>query len=452
MVYENKKPLSVFPVKNDVLNFPLTIKDMKTLQDWLSYLETAHSSGLIDMGLERVGEVKKRMDLTPQCPVVVVAGTNGKGSVCAYLTQIYKQAGYKVGTLTSPHILRFNERIAVNAEPVSDETIVAAFERIEKARGEISLTYFEFNTLAAVDVFMHENVDVMVLEVGLGGRLDAVNVFDADCAVVTSVDLDHQAFLGNTVEQIGFEKAGVFRSGKPAVCGENPPPQSLRQHAESIGAKLLLAKEDFDFNTLENVQWNYQFHPKVSDGLLPKRRNALPFPALRGSYQIGNAAVALTVLECLGEQLPVDIGAIKRGLLLVENPGRFQVLPGRPITVLDVGHNPHAARALRRSLINLAFAQNRMAVFSMLADKDIDSVLEIVKDQFDEWYIAPLAVPRGMTLEALQEKLAQHHIEQVNSFENVQVAYQAALAKATENDRIVVFGSFHTVADVMAAL
>lgn len=425
---------------------------MKTLQDWLSHLETAHSTGLIDMGLERVGEVKTRMGLTPQCPVVVVAGTNGKGSVCAYLSQIYKQAGFKVGTLTSPHILRFNERIAVNAEPVDDETIVAAFERIEAVRGDISLTYFEFNTLAAVDIFMRTDVDVMVLEVGLGGRLDAVNVFNADCAVVTSVDLDHQAFLGDTVEQVGFEKAGVFRSGKPAICGQNPPPESLRQHAEKIGAHLLLIKEDFDFNTLENVQWNYQFHPKVSDGLLPKRRNALPFPALRGAYQIGNAAVALTVLECLGDKLPIDIGAIKRGLLLVENPGRFQVLPGRPLTILDVGHNPHAARALRRSLINLAFAQNRIAVFSMLADKDIDGVLELVKDQFDEWYIAPLNMPRGMTIDALQDKLARHDIDKIKVFDHVQSAYQAALAKASENDRIVVFGSFHTVADVMATL
>ncbi|WP_165090265.1 bifunctional tetrahydrofolate synthase/dihydrofolate synthase [Neisseria yangbaofengii] len=425
---------------------------MKTLQDWLSHLETAHSTGLIDMGLERVGEVKTRMGLTPQCPVVVVAGTNGKGSVCAYLSQIYKQAGFKVGTLTSPHILRFNERIAVNAEPVDDETIVAAFERIESARGEISLTYFEFNTLAAVDIFMRAQVDVMVLEVGLGGRLDAVNVFDADCAVVTGVDLDHQAFLGDTVEQVGFEKAGVFRSGKPAICGQNPPPESLLRHAEKIGAHLLLAKEDFNFNTLENVQWNYQFHPKISDGLLHKRRNALPFPALRGAYQIGNAAVALTVLECLADKLPIDIGAIKRGLLLVENPGRFQVLPGRPLTILDVGHNPHAARALRRSLINLAFAQNRIAVFSMLADKDIDGVLDIVKDQFDEWYIAPLDMPRGMTIDALQEKLVQQGIDKIKAFDRVQSAYQAALAKASENDRIVVFGSFHTVADVMATL
>ena len=424
---------------------------MKTLQEWLSHLETAHSEGLIDMGLERVGEVKKRMGLQPQCPVVVVAGTNGKGSVCAYLSQIYTQAGFKVGTLTSPHLLRYNERIAVNTRPVEDAAIVASFERIEAARAGISLTYFEFNTLAAVDIFIREKVDVMVLEVGLGGRLDAVNVFDADCAVVTSVDLDHQAFLGDTVEQVAFEKAGVFRSGKPAICGQTPPPESLRRHAGEIGAELRLIKRDFDFSTLENVQWSYRYHPQNSDGRT-RNRNALPFPALRGAYQLSNAACALTVLECLCDRLPVDIAAIKRGLLLVENPGRFQVLPGRPLTVLDVGHNPHAAHALRRSLINLMFAEKRTAVFSILADKDIDGVLDIVKDQFDEWHIAPLDVPRGMTAEALVRKLSEHGIENVKVFENIEKAYRAALEKAGENDRIVVFGSFNTVAAVMAAL
>ena len=380
------------------------------------------------MGLGRVGEVKKRMGLQPLCPVVVVAGTNGKGSVCAYLSQIYTQAGFKVGTLTSPHLLRYNERIAVNTRPVEDAAIVASFERIEAARAGISLTYFEFNTLAAVDIFIREKVDVMVLEVGLGGRLDAVNVFDADCAVVTSVDLDHQAFLGDTVEQVAFEKAGVFRSGKPAICGQTPPPESLRRHAGEIGAELLLIKRDFDFSTLENVQWSYRYHPQNSDGRT-RNRNALPFPALRGAYQLSNAACALTVLECLGDRLPVDIAAIKRGLLLVENPGRFQVLPGRPLTVLDVGHNPHAARALRRSLINLMFAEKRTAVFSILADKDIDGVLDIVKDQFDEWHIAPLDVPRGMTAEALVRKLSEHGIENVKVFENIEKAYRAAWRK-----------------------
>ncbi len=421
----------------------------KSLNDWLSHLETAHSQGLIDMGLARVGEVKNRMGLQPTCPVVVVAGTNGKGSVCAFLTQIYKQAGFKVGTLTSPHLLRFNERIALNGQPVDDDSIVAAFERIEAARGEISLTYFEFNTLAAVDIFIQAQVDVMILEVGLGGRLDAVNVFDADVAVVTSVDLDHQAFLGDTIEQVGFEKAGVFRTGKPAICGQNPPPESLRQHAEQIGAALLLIQRDFAYSKLENQQWSFHFHPQNQ----PQRnRNALPIPALRGAYQLNNAACALAVVECLYTRLPIDVGSIKRGLLLVENAGRFQVLAGRPITVLDVGHNPHAARALRQGLLALPFAEKRIAVFSMLADKDMDSVLDILKDQFDYWYIAPLNMPRGMNNNELQTKLAAHQIESVKSFSTIAEAYRAALAIATENDRIIVFGSFHTVAEVMTLM
>lgn len=421
----------------------------KSLNDWLSHLETAHSQGLIDMGLARVGEVKNRMGLQPTCPVVVVAGTNGKGSVCAFLTQIYKQAGFKVGTLTSPHLLRFNERIALNGQPVDDDSIVAAFERIEAARGEISLTYFEFNTLAAVDIFIQAQVDVMILEVGLGGRLDAVNVFNADVAVVTSVDLDHQAFLGDTIEQVGFEKAGVFRTGKPAICGQNPPPESLRQHAEQIGAALLLIQRDFAYSKLENQQWSFHFHPQNQ----PQRnRNALPIPALRGAYQLNNAACALAVVECLYTRLPIDVGSIKRGLLLVENAGRFQVLAGRPITVLDVGHNPHAARALRQGLLALPFAEKRIAVFSMLADKDMDSVLDILKDQFDYWYIAPLNMPRGMNNNELQTKLAAHQIESVKSFSTIAEAYRAALAIATENDRIIVFGSFHTVAEVMTLM
>ncbi|QEY26627.1 bifunctional tetrahydrofolate synthase/dihydrofolate synthase [Neisseria zalophi] len=429
---------------------------MKTLNDWLSHLETAHSNGLIDMGLSRVGEVKNKMNLQPQCPVIAVAGTNGKGSVCAFLSQIYHQAGFKVGTLTSPHLLKFNERIAINTEPVSDEAITASFERIEAARGDISLTYFEFNTLAAVDIFMREQVDLMILEVGLGGRLDAVNIFDADCAIVTSIDLDHQSFLGNTIEEVAYEKAGIFRAGKPAICGQNPPPESLRRHAEETGAVLLVGKRDFSFTRLEQQQWSFRFHPQATDELfsdgLTRNRNALPIPALRGAYQLGNAACALAAIECLNDKLPIDIGSIKRGLLLTSNPGRFQVLPGRPLVILDVGHNPHAAKALKQGLITLPFAAKRTAVFSMLADKDIDSVLDIVKDQFDQWYIAPLNLPRGMNNNQLEQKLSAHGIENVTTFDNIQNAYQAALAASSENDRITVFGSFHTVAEVMATL
>ncbi|MGF6148365.1 Bifunctional protein folC [Kingella potus] len=425
---------------------------MKSLGQWLAHLETAHSGGLIDMGLERVGEVKRRMNLTPACPVIIVGGTNGKGSVCAFLTRIYKEAGFKTGTLTSPHLLRYNERIALNAEPVSDGLITESFERIEAARGDISLTYFEFNTLAAADIFIRAGVDVMILEVGLGGRLDAVNAFDGDVSVITSIDLDHQTFLGDTIEQIGYEKAGIFRSGRPAVCGQNPPPQSLAAHAQAIGADLLLYKRDYSLSKLENRQWSFRFHPEhsatFSDGL-KRNRNALPMPALRGSYQLGNAAAALAAVECLNAKLPVDAGAIKRGLLAAENPGRFQVLPGRPLAVWDVGHNPHAARALRQNLIGLPFAQKRTAVFSILADKDIDGVVSILKDQFDIWYVAPLHLPRGMSGEAIKAKLEAHGISGIRLFPSVAQAYRTALADSGENDRIAAFGSFHTIAEVM---
>ena len=420
------------------------------LSSWLQHLENGVAGGEIEMGLARVGAVRDRMGLKPVCPLIVVGGTNGKGSVCAYLTQIYHEAGYRVGTLTSPHLLRFNERIAINGEAVADDLIVSAFEHIETARAEIPLTYFEFNTLAAVDVFIRQQVDVMILEVGLGGRLDAVNIFDADVAVITSVDLDHEAFLGDTVEKVAFEKAGIMRAGKPVICAQIPVPHSLSSHAAEVGADLLLLGRDFDCHKMEMQQWSYRFHPQESSLYTGEHaRHALPIPVLRGNFQLSNAACALTVLECLSERLPLDIGAIKRGLLRVRHPGRFQVLPGRPVTVLDVGHNPHAARALRSSLIALPYAEKRMAVFSMLADKDIDVVLEIIKDQFDCWLIAPLALPRGMTEQALQQKFIQHNITAVTGYPDVKEAYQAALSEAGENDRIVVFGSFHTVAEII---
>lgn len=422
-----------------------------TLGDWLAHLENVHNAGAIDLGLTRVGTVKERMRLHPACPLITVAGTNGKGSVCAYLTQIYREAGYRVGTLTSPHLLRFNERIALNGAAVDDDAIVAAFERIEAARGEISLTYFEFNTLAAVDVFLRAGVDVMVLEVGLGGRLDAVNVFDADVAVITSVDLDHQDYLGGTVEKVALEKAGVMRAGRPVICGQAPPPHSLQHHAQNIGADLLLIGRDFDWQQMQQQQWSYRFHPQDSRTFTGSRaRHALPIPALRGRFQLHNAACALSALECLDARLPLDVGAIKRGLVRVRHSGRFQVLPGRPLRVLDVGHNPHAARALSSSLMVLPYAEKRLAVFSMLADKDIDSVLAILQDQFDAWLVAPLAVPRGMDAAALRQRLAAHNIENVTVYDRIQAAWHSALSQAGENDRIVAFGSFYTVAEILA--
>ena len=414
----------------------------KTLPQWLAHLETAHHTP-IDMGLERVTQVKNAMNLAPACPIITVGGTNGKGSTCAFLSYIYAAAGYKVGTLTSPHLLRFNERIAINNQPVSDEEIVEAFERIEAARGDISLTYFEFNTLAAVDIFGQHQVDVMILEVGLGGRLDAVNIFDTDCAIVTSVDLDHQDYLGDSIEQIGKEKAGIFRAGKPAIFGQDPAPHSLGQHAKNIGAKLLQLNHQFSYIArIDSWQW------QANNGSL---KIDLPLPALQGAFQLNNAACAVAAVQIMRQQLPVSQEALAQGIAQAQNRARFQIIQQQPEIILDVAHNPHAARALASSLKNLP-AKRTLAVFSILADKDSDSVISILRDSIDEWFIAPLDLPRGMTLTALTAKLKKHDIKAIHPYNTIQAAYTAALSQVTENDRIIVFGSFHTVAGILGCL
>lgn len=410
-----------------------------SLAEWLAYLEAAHPVG-IDMGLTRVARVRDAMGLTPAFPLVIVGGTNGKGSVCAMLSTMLNRAGFKVGTYTSPHILRYNERVAIDMQPLPDADIVAGFAAVEAARGDTSLTYFEYGTLAAMHAFMQQNVDVAVLEVGLGGRLDAINVFEPTVSVVVSVDLDHQAYLGDTRELVGFEKAGIYRSGKVAICADPNPPQSLLDHAANIGADLKLLGRDFGISRMEN-QWSFHMGEV--------HKHALPIPALRGEYQMVNAATALAALEALKPLLPVSIGAIKRGLLEVDWPGRFQVLPGRPLTVLDVGHNPHAARALADSLKRMAFAHKRIAVFSMLSDKDLPAVVSLLQDEFDEWLVAGLDMPRGRSAEDIAGELESMGIKGVSRFNSVAEAWDAALSRASENDRIVVFGSFHTVAEVM---
>lgn len=417
------------------------MNNKNSLTEWLHYLENLHSS-TIDMGLERVQTVKNTLGLKPNFPLIIVGGTNGKGSVCAMLSSIFVRAGYKVGTYTSPHILHYNERIAINQLPASDQDIVDGFTAVETARESTSLTYFEFGTLAAVHHFIGQQVDVAVLEVGLGGRLDAVNVFDADIAMVTNVDIDHSDYLGDTREAIGFEKAGIFRRERPALCGDRQPPQTLLDHATSVSAQLQLIDKDFQIKRMDQ-QWSF-----VNKDIT---RHALPLPALRGSYQLDNAALALAAIEALRPRLPVNLSAIKEGLLSVDWPGRFQVLPGRPQVVLDVGHNPHAVRALLTSLIKLPFAQHQRAVFSMLGDKDISTVLQLTHNSFDEWYIAGLNLPRGLNSDTLAVKLTEAGIKHVKIFDTVGDAWRAALSVSDEDDRIVVFGSFHTVAAVQEA-
>lgn len=415
---------------------------MKTLLEWLQHLESAHARP-IDLGLDRVERVRSAMGLRFDVPVITVGGTNGKGSVCAFLEAILREAGYRVGLYTSPHIVRYNERVRIDATDASDEALVAAFERVEAARGDTSLTYFEMGTLAAAALFADAALDVVILEVGLGGRLDAVNVFDPDCAIVVSVDLDHMEYLGPTREDIGREKAGIFRAGCPAIYGEADPPRSLSAHAERIGARLLQIGRDF---RAERTPQQWKFFGTRSE------RSGLPHPALRGAHQIANAAVALAALDELHDRLPVHMQAVRTGLLMAAPRARFQVMPGRPAVVFDVSHNPHAARALAANLRTHVKFERTLAVFSMLADKDVAGVVDAVKSQIFGWYVAGLGGTRGTSAEALVDIVRGCDPDKsVTGFDTLPLAYAAARQVAGENDRILVFGSFHTVCDVLQA-
>jgi len=413
----------------------------QTLQQWLDYIERLHPKS-IALGLDRVQKVRQALGLQPAFPVIAVGGTNGKGSVCAMLEAVLDSAGYRVGCYTSPHLLRYNERVRIARAEAADAELVRAFSAVESARGDVSLTYFEMGTLAAMWLFAESRVDAAVLEVGLGGRLDAVNVFDADCAVVTAVDIDHVDFLGKDREAIGYEKAGIFRGGRPAVCADPSPPASLLRHAEVTGAQLLRIGADFGV-TVQDRQWQY-WGPRG-------KRNALPHPALRGISQLGNAAAAITALECLRDRLPVTMNDIRAGLLLAELPGRFQVLPGRPAVILDVAHNPQAARALAASLKSMGGSGRTYAVFAMLRDKDIVGVISALQSSVTHWFIAALSGPRGAGTAELGQALAAAGIDAVTPCGDVAAAYAQACDMATENDRILAFGSFYTVAAVMQA-
>ena len=420
-----------------------------TLPDWLAMLETRHSETQINMGLDRVQAVKARMRLAFTCPVIMVAGTNGKGSTCAMLESVLLRAGYKVGLYIKPHFLDFNERARVLGEMASDAQLVASFNAVEAVRGETPLTYFEFTTLAILHLLSQASLDVAILEVGLGGRLDAVNVIDADVAIVTSVDIDHTDYLGDTREAIGFEKAGIFRPGKAAICSDPVPPQSLIDHAEAIGADLWLMGRDFNYSG-DKQQWNY--------GGREQRRNSLAYPSLRGANQILNATAVLAALEVLKLKLPVGAQEVRTGLVTVELPGRFQVLPGRPSVILDVAHNPHAASALNQNLGNMGFHPYTYAVFGSMQDKDIDGVLAVMAEHVDHWCLTGLPSPRAATASELAAKVQIMLEDKPDSsehtvaiFDDPAQAFANAMSRAGENDRIVVFGSFLTVAGVMKA-
>ena len=410
------------------------------LTDWLGYIESIHPS-TIDLTLERIKIVIERLNLDISFPILTVGGTNGKGSTCSILESIYKEAGYKVACYTSPHFLNFNERIKIQALAVSDEVICEAFSRIESAREGVTLTYFEYGTIAAMIIFSEAHVDVAILEVGLGGRLDAVNVFDADCAIVTTVDLDHMDYLGHTREAIGFEKAGIYRTEKTSICGDFDPPQSLIKHAELIHADLKIIGKDF----------GYEAHHDSFDFLIDSTFVMnLPLPKLQGDFQLANATNALMAVKAMEDKLPLTEISIQKGITLTLLPGRFQEVKKMPSLILDVAHNPQAARSLSHNLKTHVVLGKTIAVFSILKDKDIFGVINELNLDIDDWFIAEIQNERAASIETISNTIQKinpsAHIE---AFRNIQEAYQFASKEVTRNDRIIVFGSFFTVADIM---
>lgn len=418
--------------------------DTGGLEAWLAHLEALHPRGIagIELGLERVAAVKARLGQRETCPVILVAGTNGKGSTCAMLERILLGAGYRVGLYTSPHLLRYNERVRINGAAVDDARLIAGFARVEAARGDAALTYFEFGTLAAWEVFAAAEIDAIILEVGLGGRLDATNVYAPACTIVTTVDLDHMEFLGPHREAIGFEKAGIFRAGIPAICGDPRPPASLLAHAADVGAPLQIMGRDFGYLKQEQ-QWLY-WGPQG-------RRGGIAYPGLRGDNQLSNAACALAALDAVCGQLPVAMKDMRQGLIDVELAGRFQVLPGRPAIVLDVAHNPQAARVLAANLGNMAFHPHTWAVFGMMADKDIDGVTEALRERVTHWLPCTLAGRRAASAEFLASRLRARGLTVAGEFASPHAALAEAQERAGEDDRILACGSFLAVAAALHA-
>ncbi|WP_409306913.1 bifunctional tetrahydrofolate synthase/dihydrofolate synthase [Pectobacterium sp. B1J-3] len=411
------------------LQIPQATSPMVT---WLHYLEHLHAQA-IDLGLERVKQVAERLQLLqPASTVFTVAGTNGKGTTCCTLESILMAAGLRVGVYSSPHLLRYTERVRIQGAELPESRHCQAFSDIEMGRGDISLTYFEFGTLAALQLFKQENLDVVILEVGLGGRLDATNIVDADVSVVTSIAIDHTDWLGKDRNSIGREKAGIFRHGHPAVVGEPDMPISIAEVAQEKGAILSRRGRDWDFS-VQRDGWSWQNKQRELSGL--------PMP----NVPLANAATALAALN--DSPLNISEEAIRQGLRQAALPGRFQIVREKPMLILDVAHNPHAAAYLASRLTALPKTGKTRAVIGMLADKDIPGTLAYLQPLVDEWYCAPLEGPRGASVEQLTTHLARSQ-----SFADVASAWRQALVESTEQDIVVVCGSFHTVAHVMEAL
>ena len=413
----------------------------KKLQDWLNWQESL-SPKEIDLGLDRVSAVLQKLEFSANffCPVISVAGTNGKGSTVAFIESILYQSDITVGSYTSPHLFKYNERIRINQQPVSDDTLCEAFEVIDKARGNIALTYFEFATLAALVIFKKFNVDVAVLEVGLGGRLDAVNVIDADVSVITSIDIDHVDWLGDDIELIAREKAGIMRSGKPAVVSIFSPPVSLLDFARENNVPLTRLGQDYLYQGLSGKVWQLN----AADLQLAD----LPVPALKGGFQLQNASAAIMAISLLNLERGLEAKNIGKGLQQVALAGRYQQIKDSPQVIVDVAHNEQSARMLHDLLNEMPVSGKTIAVVAMLADKAVAEVLAVVQPEIDCWVSAGLSVGRGLAAKNMAQAVrAVHSDVKLSVCESVAEACMKARTLASTNDRIVVFGSFYTVTE-----
>jgi dihydrofolate synthase/folylpolyglutamate synthase len=414
----------------------------QTLAEWLAHCDRLHPAAM-DLSLERTLAVRQRLGIAFDAPLVIVAGTNGKGSTCAMLESIARAAGYRTGVYQKPELVHFEERCRIDGAPVDTALLLPHFAAVEAARGDITLTKFEFTTLAIARCLAQSDCDLVVLEVGLGGRFDAVNAFDGDCMVITSIDLDHVEFLGPDREAIGREKAGVLRAGRPAIVSDPLPPNSVVETAQAVGADLWLSGRDFRFDG-DRQQWNWVGRRQ--------RYSGLGYPALRGANQLLNAAGVLAAFEALREVLPVPAQAVRQGLATVDLPGRFQIVPGQPALVLDVAHNPHAVAALVRNLDQMGFYPRTRAVFGAMADKDLAEVMRLAAPLVDHWHLTDLPTKRAAPAQALAAQLARAAPQAAHSLHGGPAeALAAAVAASDPADRIVVFGSFFTVGGVLAA-
>lgn len=413
-----------------------------TLDGWLSWQESLHPR-TIDLGLERAARVFKKLKAKTELPLTItVAGTNGKGSCIAFLEAIYRAQGYRVGSYTSPHLLQYNERIRIDGQPVADELICQSFERIDEARQQTTLSYFEFSTLAALDIFAQANLDIQLLEVGLGGRLDAVNIVDTDLAIVTTICIDHVDWLGETREAIGREKAGIFRAATPVVVGDRNLPQSLQDAAINIKAPLYQIGVDFDYQLVDEG-WNWWFESR--------KKESLPLPVLPGEHQLGNASTVVTAVELLQPRLEVSDRAVRQGLQQARLAGRFQLIDGDVPVLLDVAHNPQAVTALKAYLQQNFNHCAIHAVFSMMQDKDIAQVIDIIKEQVTDWALAPLNNPRAAKEDIMREHFQQCQVNSLAAgFNNFSEAFEYTQSRTKPGDLILVFGSFFLVSEFLS--